>query len=79
MCFEKASPFVRMSFGAIRGAFFGVIFGLIFGLLIGFISQQFGSPKIDGPGSDFGISSFFGMGAGAIIGSIMGAISVNKK
>jgi hypothetical protein len=81
MCFEKYSPFTRMVLGAISGALLGIFAGLVLSFLISFISTflmgDAGMMK-DGPWQ-YGISSFFGMGAGAMIGAILGGVYANKK
>lgn len=79
MCLAKFSPFTRMFLGALAGVVLGIIFGLLFGLLIALISQQFSARGFDGPGSEYGLAAFLGMGFGAIVGSILGATSANKK
>lgn len=70
------SPFIKMLLGAVAGVLLGIGFGLIFGLLISWIAFNIG------PKADVGIytgGSFLGMGAGAIIGSILGAVYANRK
>ena len=81
MYLEKASPFIRMLLGALLGTVLGIIFGLLFGLIIAWATSNL-FPKHMGydPGSmPYEMASFLGMGAGAIIGSILGGIYGNKK
>lgn len=81
MCLEKTPPFVRMLLGALLGIVLGIIFGLLFGLVIAWASGSL-FPKTMGYGPGpmpYEMASFLGMGAGAIIGSILGGIYGNKK
>lgn len=81
MHFEKYPPFMRMILGALLGASLGIVFGLFFGYIIGFISLKLMDPAM-AKNADifpFTFASFLGMGSGAIIGSLLGAIYANKK
>ncbi|MEK7524229.1 MAG: hypothetical protein AAB588_04345 [Patescibacteria group bacterium] len=81
MCLEKASPFVRMIFGALGGALLGIFSGLFLGLLIAWLAGGIGSGMM-GSRAMMGFyvpAKFLGMGAGAIVGAILGAIYANKK
>lgn len=82
MCLEKLPPFGKMLIGAIGGALLGIFSGLVLSFLISFISIGLIGKDVamtkDGPWQ-YGFSSFFGMGAGAMIGAILGGIYANKK
>lgn len=65
-----------MVLGAILGSLLGIFSGLVLGLLIGFLSM-FVNYASDGnvkDGPPFQMIAFLGMGAGAVIGAIFGAI-----
>ncbi|MEK9132568.1 MAG: hypothetical protein AAB606_02575 [Patescibacteria group bacterium] len=84
MCLEKFSPFSKMLLGALIGVVLGIVFGLLFGLLIAFVSMCFGSSSAIGalpprPMDFYQMASFMGMGAGAIVGAILGGIAANHK
>lgn len=81
MRIENLPAFPRMMVGAVLGAAAGIIFGLIFSLAIAWLANQISTgPRIGTPNGDYGFSSFLGMGAGAIVGSIFGAGTyLNKK
>ena len=71
---KNLSPFARMLLGAVGGISLGIALGLVFGLLINWIAIQV-SPL--GPGKEMP-GAFLGMGAGAVIGSILGGIYANR-
>jgi len=75
MFYQKYSPFTRMVIGTFLGCTLGIIFGLFFGFLIKTISLFLIPGMFDGPHI---LAPFLGMGFGAIIGSILGAIYSNK-
>ncbi len=79
MCLEKLPPFGKMLIGSIGGALLGIAFGLILSLLIAWISIRFSAPDFQGPGSEYSLTVFLGMGAGTIVGAILGGIAVLKK
>lgn len=72
---------MRMILGALSGAVLGIVFGLFFGYIIGFISFKLMNPAMAKEAEMFPytFASFLGMGSGAIIGSLLGAIYANKK
>lgn len=76
MYLKDCSPFFCMVIGAVGGALLGILFGLGLGLLISNISFYLEPNSRGGPES---IGGFLGMGAGAVIGSVLGAIYSNKK
>lgn len=83
MCMEKLSPLTRMFLGALLGIILGIIFGLAFGTLIVWITHFMGM-TIGGEPAEFNqvpyaLGSFLGMGAGAMIGAILGAVYSNKR
>lgn len=78
MNLERLSPFWRMVAGAIGGISLGILFGLLFSLVIAWIAQQFSIGDVKEP-MEYGIAVFFGMGAGAIVGGIMGGIMNSRK
>lgn len=84
MCFEKLSPFTKMLIGALLGVVLGILFGLLFGLLIAWISMCFSAFNTAGfmpPNSpeNYQMASFLGMGAGAIVGAILGGVAFMHK
>lgn len=86
MCFEKHSHFVRTILGSLLGALIGIGSGLVFGLLIGFIARVIGTSGSEvgmmmrnGPLNSYETPAFLGMAFGAIIGSLLGGFSANKK
>lgn len=72
-----------MVLGALGGALLGIFSGLLLGLLIAWLAQAVGpTVMMDGETINGGIyapAKFLGMGAGAIVGAILGAIYSNKK
>lgn len=83
MCMEKLSPLTRMFLGALLGVILGIIFGLAFGVLIVWITHVTGM-TIGGKPAEFdqvpyALGSFLGMGAGAMIGAILGGVYSSKK
>lgn len=74
---KKIHLFSRVFLVALFGVVLGIVVGLVFGALISFISTLFASGSYDSPPLGFGV--FMGMGAGAIIGGIMGAIAGMRK
>lgn len=84
MCLEKLSPFSRMLIGALIGIVLGILFGLLFGLLIAWVSMSFETLSTAKAASlkaqnFYQMASFLGMGAGAIVGAILGGIAANHK
>lgn len=82
MFYKKNSPFATMILGAISGIVLGIAFGLVFGVLIGYLASFFSPPgrmMMDGPLATYEFPAFLGMGAGAIIGAILGGLSFGKK
>jgi ABC-type lipoprotein release transport system permease subunit len=77
---EKFSPLIRMFLGALLGVILGIIFGLAFGVLIVWITH-FAGMTMANPSDQipYALGSFLGMGAGAMIGSILGAVYSNKR
>lgn len=75
------SSFVRMSTGAMLGIALGVAGGLVFSIVIATISGFFAS-GMNGNGSagiPLEVATFLGMGAGAIIGAILGGVHYSRK
>lgn len=81
MCLEKASPFVRMILGALGGAVIGIVSGLFLGILIAWLAGGVGTGMMGSRAMmEFYVpAKFMGMGAGAIVGAILGAIYANRK
>ncbi len=81
MCFEKYSPLARAILGGFLGVVVGIVSGIAFSSLIVLVIHLLHSgaalPRPELP--PYAIAQFLGGGAGAIIGSIVGAIYSNKK
>lgn len=69
---SKIQKFTNVILYGLAGVVFGILFGLVFGVLITWITTLIGSPEFGAP--SIGIGAFLGMGAGAIICGIWGAI-----
>ncbi|MEK7524230.1 MAG: hypothetical protein AAB588_04350 [Patescibacteria group bacterium] len=79
MNFEKYSPLTRMILGSLIGIVFGIFAGFIFAIIIEWISTQMCTATNPTPcvGNDYDDS--LGMGLGAVIAGVLGAIYANKK
>lgn len=78
MKIESMPVFARLILGAVLGIISGIALGLVFSLIIASISNLFANGNSEAI-PPYSLATFLGMGAGAIIGGISGAITYTKS
>lgn len=68
---KTAMLFQKVVFYAFMGIIIGIVLGLGFGFFIGLVTDLIGGAAMP---NVISMGSFFGMGAGALLGSIVGSV-----